>query len=101
MFFLITAVRVLSLAGSHSPPHLPRGPSNTVLVWTCSGGSSDSNPVLLLCVLDSNVHSCQNIDSNVHSCLLLWELSMTFYIFNRHRVCLVDHLDLICSFMAD
>ena len=28
---------------------------------------------------------------------LLWELSMTFYTFHRHRVCLVDHLDLICS----
>ena len=22
---------------------------------------------------------------------------MTFYIFHRHRVCLVDHVDLICS----
>ena len=22
---------------------------------------------------------------------------MTFYIFHRHRVCLVDHMDLICS----
>ena len=29
--------------------------------------------------------------------ILLWELSMTFYIFHRHRVCLVDHVDLICS----
>ena len=28
---------------------------------------------------------------------LLWELSMTFYIFHRHRVCLVDRVDLICS----
>ena len=28
---------------------------------------------------------------------LLWELSVTFYIFHRHRVCLVDHVDLICS----
>ena len=27
----ITAVRVLSLTGNHSPPHLPRMPSNTVL----------------------------------------------------------------------
>ena len=25
------------------------------------------------------------------------ELSMTFYIFHRHSVCLVDHVDLICS----
>ena len=27
----------------------------------------------------------------------LWELSMTFYIFHRHRVCLVDCVDLIYS----
>ena len=26
----------------------------------------------------------------------LWQLSMAFYIFHRHRVCLVDHEDLIC-----
>ena len=44
----VAAVRVLSLAGSHSPPPLPRMPSNTVLVsgpalgaaqiliWSCS-----------------------------------------------------------------
>ena len=30
-------------------------------------------------------------------CFLLWELSMAFYIFHRHRVCLVDCVDLICS----
>ena len=32
MFSWVTAIRVLSLAGSHSPPHLPRMPSNTVLI---------------------------------------------------------------------
>ena len=31
-FSSVTAVRVLSLAGSHSPPHLPRMPSNSVLI---------------------------------------------------------------------
>ena len=31
-FSWVTAVRVVSLAGSHSPPHLPRMPSNTVLI---------------------------------------------------------------------
>ena len=31
-FSLVTAVRVLSLAGSHSPFHLPKMPSNTVLI---------------------------------------------------------------------
>ena len=29
-------------------------------LWTCCGGSSESNLVLLLCVLASNVHSYQN-----------------------------------------
>ena len=29
-------------------------------LWTCCGGSSDSNLVLRLCVLASNVHSYQN-----------------------------------------
>ena len=47
-FSSVTAVRVLSCAGNHSPPYLPRMPSNTVLVsgpavgaaqilmWSCS-----------------------------------------------------------------
>ena len=28
---------------------------------------------------------------------LLWELSMPFYIFHRHRVCLAGHVDLTCT----
>ena len=32
MFFLSQCCQSLSLAGSHSPPHLPRKPSNTVLI---------------------------------------------------------------------
>ena len=56
-FSWVTAVSVLSLAGSHSPPHLPRMPSPICI--SCRG-SSDSNLVLLLCVLASNVHSYQN-----------------------------------------
>ena len=32
VFLESTAVRVLSLTGSHSPPYLPRMPSNTVLI---------------------------------------------------------------------
>ena len=27
----------------------------------------------------------------------MWKLSIAFYIFHRHRVCLVDCVDLICS----
>ena len=30
-------------------------------LWTCCGGCSDSNLVLLLCILASNVHSYQSI----------------------------------------
>ena len=30
-------------------------------------------------------------------CFLLWELSLSFYMFHRCRVCLVDRVDLICS----
>ena len=30
-------------------------------------------------------------------CFLLWELSLSFYIFHRYRVCLVSHVDLTCS----
>ena len=31
-FSRVTAIRVLSLTGSRSPPYLPRMPSNTVLI---------------------------------------------------------------------
>ena len=86
-FSWVTAVRVLFLTGSHSLPHLPKIISSTVLIsGPACEGSSDSNLVLFLCVLASNVHS-----------VLLWEISVTFYIFHRHRVCLVDRVDLICS----
>jgi len=48
----ITALRVLSLAGSHSQPHLECPP---ILCWSVDWlwGSSYSNLVLLLCVLGS------------------------------------------------
>ena len=54
-------------------------------LWTCCGGSSDSNLVLLLCGLVSSVHSCQN--------------QCVFFCGNSHcpLVCLVDHMDLIYS----
>ena len=58
-FSWVTALRVLSLAGSHSPHLLSRMPSNTADLWTCCERSSESNLLLLLCVLASNVHSYQ------------------------------------------
>ena len=41
-FSWVTAVRVLSLAGSHSPPQLPSMPSNTGLVSGRDAGQSES-----------------------------------------------------------
>ena len=91
-FSWVTAVRVLYLAGSHSPPHLPRMPSNTVLI---SGPAVGPDQILIWsysCVFLPPMSTA--IRASVFS---LWELSMTFYIFHRHRVCLVECVDLICS----
>ena len=38
---------------------------------------------------------CPQLSELVH--FLLWELSVYFYIFHRQRICLVGHVDLICS----
>ena len=78
MFFWVTAVRVLSLAGSHSPPHLPRMPSNTVLI---SGPAVGAAQIL--------IWPCSYLQFPQLSelvCFLLWELSRTFYIFHRHSL---------------
>ena len=52
-------------------------PSNTADLWTCCGGSSDSNLVLLLCVF---CPQCPQLSELVR--FLLWELSMSFHIFH-------------------
>ena len=39
-FSWVTAVRILSLAGSYSPPNLPRMPSNTVLISGSAVGAA-------------------------------------------------------------
>ena len=39
-FSWVSAVSILSLAGSHSPPHLPRMPSNTVLISGSAVGAA-------------------------------------------------------------
>jgi len=85
-FSWVTAVRVLSLTGSHSPPHLPRMPSNTADLWTCCGGQLrfESGPTPMWSCLQ-----CPQLSELVR--FLLWELSMTLYIFHRHSV------NLICS----
>ena len=59
-FSWVTAVRVLSLAGNHSPPHLPRMPSNRVLISVPAVGAAQILIWSYSCVLASIAHSYQN-----------------------------------------
>ena len=88
----VTAVRDLSLTGSHSPPYLPRMPSNTVLFSGPAVGAAQFLTWFYFYVFLPPMSIA--IRNSVFSFV---ELSMTFYIFHRHSVCLVDHVDLICS----
>ena len=71
------------------PPTMPSNPvlvsgpavgAAQILIWSCS------------CVFLPPMSTA--VRASVFS---LWELSITFYIFHRHRVCLVDCVDLICT----
>ena len=86
----VTALRVPSLTGSHSPPYLPRMPD--AHLWTCYGVSLHSKLVLLLCVLASNIHSYQN-----YWVFFFCGSSQWPYIYSLDTVCLVDCADLICN----
>ena len=57
------------------------------LLWRQLRFSSSSTPVC-------SCLQCSKLSELV--CFLLWELSMSFHVFHRHRICLVDHVDLIC-----
>ena len=67
-------------------------PSNTVLI---SGPVVGTAQILIWSYSSMFCLQCPQLSELVR--FLLWELSMTFYIFHRHRVCLVDSVDLICS----
>ena len=86
------AVRVLSLTGSHSPPHLPRMPSKTVLM---SGPAVGTAQILIWSSSSVFLPPMSTAVRTVH--FHFWASSMTFYIFHRYRVCLVDCVNLICS----
>ena len=75
-FSWVTAVRVLSLTGSHSPPHLPRMPSNTVLIT----GPAVRVVQILICSCSSSVFLPPVSTTSELVCVLLWELSMCSYI---------------------
>ena len=71
------------------PPWMP---SSTVLI---SGPAVGAAQILIwsyYCVFLPPMSTAIKL---VH--FLLWELSLSFYILHRHRVCLVDCVDLICS----
>jgi len=92
MFSWNSAVSILSLAVSHSPPHLLRMPSNTGLV---SGPAVGAAQTLIGPVPVCSCLQCPQLPELLF--FLLWEFSLSFYIFHRHGVCLVDTVDLICS----
>ena len=80
-FSWISAVSILSLIVSHS---LPPSPQGAFQYWaglcTCCRYCSDSNLALLLHVLASNVHRCQNQG------IFLYGNSLPFYIFHRQNL---------------
>ena len=74
----------------HSPLYPTRMSSNTVLI---SGPAVGAAQILRWSYSSVVLSPMSQLSELAH--FLLWELSMTFYIFYRHRVCLVDHVDLI------
>ena len=90
-FSWVATVRVLSLAGSHSPPHLPRMSSNTVLISGPAGGTAQILIWSYSCVFLPPMSTAIRA-----SMFLLWELSMTFYIFLRQSLP-INCVDLICN----
>ena len=88
----VTAVRVLSLAGSHSPPHLPRMPSSTVLISGAAVGAAQ----ILVWSYSSVFLPPMSTAIRISVFSFVGALSDLF-IFHRHRICLVDCVDLICS----
>ena len=92
-FSWVSAVRVLSCAGNHSSPYLPRMPSNTVLV---SGPAVEAAQILTWSYSYVFLPPMSTaIRTSVFS--FVGALNALLYMFHRHRVCLVDHADLMCS----
>ena len=91
-FSCVTAVRVLSHAGSHSPPHLLRMPSNTVLV----SGPAVGAPQILIWSFTCVILPPLSTALRKSAFCFVGALNVLSYI--PQKVCLVDHGDLICSF---
>ena len=86
-FSWVTAVRVLSLAGSHSPPHLSRMPPNTVLIAGPAVGAAQ-----ILIWSYSSVFLPPGSTAVRTGAFLLRERSVTCCVLHGHRVCLVDRV---------
>jgi len=68
----------LSLTGSHSPPHLPRMPSNTLLISESVVRAAQILIWSYSCA--SSYLQCSQISELVH--FLLWELSVRAFIYS-------------------
>ena len=76
--FLKSLLSVLSLAGSHSPPYLPRMPSNTVLISGPAVGGAQILFWFYSCVFLPSMSTALRT-----SVFFWWELAMVFYILHR------------------
>ena len=92
--FLVTPISVLSLTRSHSPPHLPRMPSNTLLVSGSAVGEAQiliwSDSCVFLPPMSTAIRTGAFFFPPCGS-------SQCPFIYSIDTVCLVDHVDLICS----
>ena len=93
MFFLSHCCQSPSLAESHNLPHLPRMPSNAVLISGPAVGAAQILIWLYSCVFLPPKSTA--IRTSVFS--FVGALNVLLHMFHRHRVCLVDHENLICS----
>ena len=90
-----TSVRVLSLAGSHGPPHLPRMPSNTVLIFGPAVGAAQILIWSYSCVFLPPMSTA--IRTIEFFFFFFCGSSQWPYIYYLDTVCLVDCVDLICN----
>ena len=80
-FSWVTAVRVPSIAGKPSPPHVPRMPSNTVQV---SGPAAGADQILIWLTPVCSCLRRPQLSELVR--FLLRELSVAFCISHRHSL---------------
>ena len=93
MFFLSHCCQSLSRTENHSPLRPPRVPSKTALVSGPAVGAAQTLIWSYSCMFLPPMSTA--VRTSGFS--FVGALSVLLYIFHRDRVCLVDHVDLICS----